>query len=152
MDMNNNELYEHVDHQRWLINNGFINDLHKDTLYLYGSIVHKDIQAVYLQINIEDKVIKYTLYVDSSLLKKLAKYKVISKSKNLFRMWQYKRMLQKEGNLDFNFILSRFVQDYCGPKWTVELVIDDFKNYVDGFEQQKTEDAGDTSSDQPPNA
>ena len=147
--MDNDQLYEHVDHQRWLINNGFVNDLHKDTLYLYGSIVHKDIQAVYVQIDIEAKVVKYQLYAPASLLKKMAKYQVISKSNNLFRMWQYKRLLHREGNLDFNYLLSRFVKDYCGPKWNADVIVDDFKNYTDGFEnQQERTDKADTKPDQ----
>lgn len=131
------ELNDHIDHQRWLLEHGFINDLHKDNLYMYGAIVHKDIQALQIDINAEKKLIVYELYCDKSLLKKVKKYERLSKSTGLFDLWRFRRMLIKEGNLNIEHILNNFVKDYCGPKWRAQLKLKDYREYKDGFEEQK---------------
>lgn len=131
------DLYDHIDHQRWLLENGFINDLHKDNLYMYGAIIHKDIQALQLNIDVSKKIVKYELYCDESLLKKIDKYKELSQSTGVFGLWRFKRVLLKEGNLNIKHMLDNFVKDYCGPKWKVQLSLKDYRDYKDGFEEQE---------------
>lgn len=133
------DLYDHIDHQRWLLEHGFINDLHKDNLYMYGAIVHKDVQALQIDIDPARKLVRYELYCDKSLLAKIKKYELLSKSNGLFGLWRFKRMLMKEGNLNIKHILNNFVKDYCGPKWRAELDLKDYRDYKDGFEEQQKE-------------
>lgn len=133
---------DHVDHQRWLIDNGFINDLHKDNLYMYGAIVHKHVEAVQVDIDVEKKLVSYDLYVDAKLLKRLDEYKELLKSSSIISLWRLKRLLKKEGSLDFHAILSKFVKDYLGPKWAVNMKIKNIKSYAEGFEQDATYDPG----------
>lgn len=127
------DLEEYVDQRRWLLNNGFIADDVKNQLFFCGSIVHKDVQAVELDINPENKLVAYSIYVNPDLIKKIEKYNVLSKSTSLWGMWRFKRLLQKEGALDFQQILNRCVKDYCGPLWTATTKIVDFNTYVDGL-------------------
>jgi hypothetical protein len=140
------DIYDHVGHQRWLIDNGFINDLHKDNLYMYGAIVHKDIQAVELQIDREKKLVTYILFVPTKLLNKINKYDMLAKrikaaldsgsSASIIDLWVFKRMIKKEGNLDFNHLINRFVKDYCGPKWKAEVEVKDLSLYEEGYKEQ----------------
>lgn len=133
---------DHIDHQRWLLDHGFINDLHKDNLYMYGAILHRNVQAVELDIDCNIKTVTYRIYCENRLLRKLDKYDKLSKSNSVIGLWRFKRLLEKEGNLNFKHLLGNFVKDYCGPKWKVELSLKSYKEYKDGFEeQQKQEDS-----------
>lgn len=134
-----NKLNEHIDHQRWLLENGFINDLHKDNLFAYGSVVHIDVKAVEVDVVVENKKIAYCLYVTSSLLKKIEQYRQLSTSTSIMGLWRFKRMLKKEGNLNLRHLLTGFVNDYCGPGWSVDLSLKDFRKYEEGFEEEKLE-------------
>lgn len=150
--MDNNEqptgnMNEHIDHQRWLLEHGFVNDLHKDNLFMYGSIVHRDVHAVQVDIDVEKKLITYDLYVKSSLFKKIDRYEQLSQSKSIIGLWRFKRMLKKEGNLNLKHLLNRFVSDYCGPKWSVDLRLKDFKEYEEGFEEKTGNDVADQQPD-----
>ena len=143
------DLHDHIDHQRWLLEHGFINDLHKDNLYMYGAIVHKDVYAVQLDIDPARKLVRYELYCATSLLKKIEKYKQLSESTGVFGLWRFKRMLLKEGNLNIQHILSNFVKDYCGPKWKAKLDLKDYRDYKDGFEEQEKVENNRESDKQP---
>jgi len=132
-----NDIHQHIDHQRWLLEHGFINDLHKDNLFMYGSIVHPDVEAVDMDIDIEKKLISYKVFVKSSLLTRIDKYKQLSQDTTVVGMWRFKRMLKKEGNLNLKHLLNQFVGDYCGPKWSVNLVLKDFKDYEEGFKAEE---------------
>jgi hypothetical protein len=127
-DMN---LEEYVDQHRWLLNNGLVNDNVKNQLFFCGSIVHREVQAVEVDINPDKRIVLYKIYVDKNLLKKIEKYRVLSKSTGLFDMWRFKRLLQKEGSLDFQKVLGKFVHDFCGPKWSVSVETVDFSVYID---------------------
>ena len=128
---------EHLDHQRWLMNNGLLNDLHKDTLYLYGTLVHKDVRAVELNIDIENKVLEYIIYIDHKLIKSYNLYNKLRYTSNIIDLFRLKRILKNKGNLNFMAILNSFIKDYCGPKWAIKLEIRDFSNYEEGFEEIK---------------
>jgi hypothetical protein len=138
---------EHLDHQRWLMNNGLLNDLHKDTLYLYGTLVHKDVLAVELSIDIEHKLLEYIIYVSPALLKSCMLYSRLQTTDSIIGLWRLKRLLKKKGNLNFMAILSGFVKDYCGPKWNVKLEIKDFGSYEDGFKGVDTGSKHGTDAD-----
>lgn len=134
--MDSKELVEFLDQQRWLLNNGLITDSVKNQLFFCGSIVHSDVQAVELSIVPETKLVEYVVYVPSDLIKKIDKYNKLSTSTSLFGMWKFKRFLNKEGALDFHGILSKFVTDFCGPKWKTNVTIVDFDKYSDAIEAQ----------------
>ncbi len=127
---------DHVDHQRWLIDNGFINDLHKDNLFVYGTLVHKQVEATEVRIDVENKLIDYDLYIGKNLRKKIARYEELSGSKTIIGLWLFKRMLKKEGNLNFLQVLNNFVRDYLGPKWRVTANMKDIETYEEGFKQE----------------
>jgi hypothetical protein len=93
------------------------------------------VQAVELSIEPENKKINYTIYVSSNTIRKIDKYNQLSASTSLFGMWRFKRLLKKEGSLDFHGILDKFVKDYCGPKWSTLVTIADFDKYVDSVEE-----------------
>lgn len=133
--MDQKELAEYIDQQRWLLNNGLVTDDVKNQLFFCGSIVHKDVQAVELQLEPDVKLVHYKIYVNSGLLKKVAKYNQLSRETNLFDMWRFKRLLKKEGSLDFQQILGKFVRDFCGSKWTTQVELIDFDYYVEGMSE-----------------
>lgn len=132
--MDSRQLIEYIDQQRWLLNNGLINDAAKNQLFLYGSIVHKEVKAVELDIEPSVFSIRYKIYVDNSLIKKIEKYNKYSKSTSLWGMWQFKRMLKNGDNLNFHHILNKFVKDFCGPKWTAEVDVINFDSYSESKE------------------
>lgn len=141
---------EYVDQRRWLLNNGFITDDVKNQLFFCGSIAHKEVQAVELDLEPEAKKVKYKIYVNSDLIKKISKYHVLSKSTSLFGMWRFKHFLKKEGALDFNQILNKLVRDFCGPTWSATVEVLDFNTYVEGLgEQSETAGIDQLSNQQP---
>lgn len=129
--MTERSVEEYLDQQRWLVNNGLFTDTAKDNLYLYGTLVHKDVQAVDAAIDPARRVITYTLYLPAGLLKKVALYESLKDSNGLWDMWRLRRLLKREGNLNFHAVLNRFVRDFCGDKWRAELKMEDVSAYVD---------------------
>lgn len=146
-DQKNINLEEYVDQRRWLLNNGLVTDDVKNQLFFCGSIVHKEVQAVEVKIEAEKKIVDYTIYVNKDLLKKIELYRVLSKSDSLFGLWRFKRLLKKEGSLDFQQILNSFVKDFCGPKWSVVVNTIDFETYVQDFEDYSGTSQSDQLSD-----
>lgn len=130
-------LEEYIDQRRWLLNNGLVTDDVKNQLFFCGSIVHKDVQAVELQIDVEKRVVNYTIYVDKPLLKRIQKYHELSKSDSLIGLWRFRRMLKREGSLDFAEILNKFVKDFCGPKWSATVDVADFETYIEEFGENR---------------
>ena len=146
MDKKEINLEEYVDQRRWLLNNGLVTDDVKNQLFFCGSIVHKEVQAVELDIDVDRKIVNYTIYVNGDLLSLIDKYNVLSKSDSLLGMWRFKRMLKKHGSLDFSAILNSFVRDFCGPKWSAIAKTVDFDSYIDGLgEQSEPERTGQQS-------
>ncbi len=131
--MDQKEIVEYMDQQRWALSHGIVSDAVKNQLFFCGSIVHKEVQAVELEIEPEKKSVLYRVYVDSALLKKIELYKKLSTSTSLFGMWRFKRLLKKEGALDFKQILNKFVKDFCGPTWSADVEVVDFAKYVDSI-------------------
>lgn len=146
--METNDIVKIMDSDRWLLNNGLVSDAVKNQLFFCGSIVHRDVQAVELKISPETKVVDYIIYVDKDLEKKIGKYKQLSTSNSLWGMWKFKRLLKKEGCLDFQNVLNSFVKDYCGPKWSAKAHVLSFDAYVDGIEAEDG-NAGASGSDKP---
>lgn len=134
--MDNRQLSEFIDQQRWLMNNGLISDSVKNQLFFCGSIVHKDVRAVELDIKPDSKLVEYTIYVDKDLIKKINKYRALSTSTSLFGLWKFKRFLKKEGSLEFQAILTKFVGDFCGQGWQTTVEVVDFDKYIDSLEVQ----------------
>ena len=143
-------LEEYVDQRRWLLNIGLIPDDVKNQLFFCGSIVHKEVQAVEVDIVPDNKLVKYKIYIEQDLIKKIELYNVLSKSTTLFGMWRFKRLLKKEGALDFQQVLNKFVKDFCGPKWSVSVEIVDFNSYVEELGEQSGTDGSSQQSNQLP--
>ena len=135
--MDDTNIDDHMDHQKWLLNNGFINDLHKDNLYMYGGIVHSGIKAVELDIAAMEKKVSYTLFCSKKLIKNISKWHTLKNSTNVLDLWGFKRLLKKEGTLDFNHLISGFVKDYCGPAWKIKIEIKGIHKYEEGPHKQE---------------
>jgi hypothetical protein len=127
--MSDQGINDHIDQQRWLISNGLFNDMHKDNLYLFGALVHKEVQAVELNIDIDNKMINYQVYCSKRLIGVLTKYKELEHSDKLLDLWKLKRILKKEGNLNFSILINGMVKNFCGPKWVVTVEVKDVKDY-----------------------
>jgi len=149
--MENTDITQMVDSDRWLLNNGLVSDNVKNQLFFCGSIVHRDVQAVEVSIRPETKLVDYIIYATPGLIKKIAKYNKLSTSKSLFGMWRFKRLLEKEGCLDLQKVLNSFVTDYCGPKWAAKASVISFDSYVDSLEAAENEDSRDGESNKSPN-
>ena len=133
------ELLQAVDHSRWLLNNGLANDVIKNQLFAYGGIAHPNILAVDLALDMENKCVKYDLFVDTKLLKKIKKFKELSESEGFWGLRKFKKMLIKEGNLHLDNILDNFIKDYCGRQWRTEIRILDYAEFVDSNEDVEDE-------------
>jgi hypothetical protein len=142
--MDTSSLEQLIDHQRWLLNSGLLNDEIKNQLFFCGSIVHRDVQAVECKIQPENKLVDYVIYVDKKLLKKIELYNTLSTNNTLIGMWRFRRLLKKEGSLNFQNVLGKFVSDYCGPKWVAKVQVRDFSEYVEGL----GDEGGNTTSGQ----
>jgi len=127
---------EHIDHQRWLINNNLANDLHKNTLFMYGAIVHRDVKAVELKLEFSTRSVQYTLYFDAKVLKMIELYRRLSASKSIIGLWRFKRLINKEGNLNLQHLLNTCVKAYCGANWHAELHLRDYTTYEEGFNRE----------------
>lgn len=121
-----------ISNHQWLINNGLLTDLHKDTLFMYGAMVHPDVVHVYCQIDVENKKVEYSLYVTKSLLNKYNKYLVLKDKTSIYHKWLLLRLLKKEqASLNFKSMLSRFVRDYCGEQWSTQCFIYPESDYTE---------------------
>jgi len=147
MDPKDMNLEEYVDQRRWLLNNGLVTEDIKNQLFFCGSIVHREVQAVEVQIEAERMLVEYRIYVDDNLLKKIKKYEVLSRSDSLLSLWRFKRLLKKEGSLDFQKVLDAFVKDFCGPKWKTHVTTVDFNNYVEELGEANETDGGSQQPD-----
>ena len=127
--MNEEEIIRRIDQQRWLINNGLISDSLKNQLFFCGSIVHKEVQAIEMAFVPEQKRVDYVIYLPLKVLNQVEKYEKLSKSTSLIGLWRFKRMLKKNGVLDFSTLLNQFVKDFCGPKWTATVVLKNYSEY-----------------------
>ena len=138
--MEKTDVTQIMDSDRWLLNNGLVSDTIKNQLFFCGSIVHKDVQAVEVRVTPERKLVDYIIYVTPGLLTKIAQYQKLSSSKSIFGLWRFKRLLKREGCLDFQKVLNSFVTDYCGPGWITQASILSFDAYVDGLEADNAHD------------
>ena len=148
--MEKKELEQFLDQERWLLNNGLLTDSVKNQLFFCGSIVHSEVQAVELEIHPEQKQVQYTVYINKDLLRKIELYKKLSTATSLFGMWRFKRFLKKNGAMDFQAILNKFVMDYCGPKWTAKVTVADFDVYVDNIGEESEPDGTSQSANKQP--
>ena len=144
------KLSQQIDQQRWLLNNGLITDTVKDQLFFYGSIIHPEVQAVEVKLEIESKCVDYTVFFTKKTLDKISKHNKLATSTSLFGMWRYKRFLKKEGTLNFQSMLSKFVGDFCGPNWSVKLTIADFDVYIDNIGVESETDGQSQSTNKLP--
>ncbi len=132
-----------LDTQRWLMNNGFLNDMVKDQLYMYGAIVHRNIEAVELDADVKptSRVVNYRLYISTSLLSKHKNFLELRDKESLWSLWKFRKILRKEGNLDFNKLISNFVNDFLGPSWESKVEVKDIAEYVDGYDEEEKQSA-----------
>lgn len=126
-----NQIFEHIDQQRWLLNNGLITDEAKNNIYVYGTLVHQDVKAVEVSIDIENRKINYSLYFSRSFINIYEKFLNLRNQTSLFSLLRLRFLLKRYGNLNIGGILKSFIMDYCGPKWSVSFELKDIKEYKD---------------------
>jgi hypothetical protein len=144
-------LSEMLNTQRWLLNNNLVPDSVKNQLFFFGSIIHKDVQAVEVKIRPEKKCVDYIIYVPKDILRKIEQYKKLSATKSLFGLWRFRRFLKREGVLDFNAMMNSFVRDFCGLNWTAIVNVADFDAYTDTLGVEGESAAGTSQQpNQPP--
>jgi hypothetical protein len=106
--------HEHIATQQWLINNGLLNDLHKDSLYMFGAILHPGVEAVELDIDVNKKVVSYQVFVSKSLYSLIHKHETLSKDDSIIGLWRCQRLIRKAGEPRVNNTLNARIKDYCG--------------------------------------
>lgn len=144
--MENNGLLDQLDHQRWLMNNGMFTESAKNNLYMYGSLVHTEVQAVALAIDPIKRELNYVIYFTSSTLSIKNKLDKLRFESSLIARWRFRNLLKKHGSMDFRSILQNFVNDYCGPNWKVNLKLDNINNYKEESELDISSESGGITS------
>ncbi len=117
--------------ERWRLESGLVSQDLQNNLFMYGSIIHRDVIALEMDIIIEKKEIKYKVYCPKKVLKKVDTFNKLRGTTSLFGLWRLRRLLKKEGNLDLPKILNNFVKDLCGPKWSASLTLLPDTDYKD---------------------
>lgn len=138
---------DELDHQRWLMNNGLFTQSSKNNLYAYGSLVHTEVQAVDLAIDIDSRTFTYTIYVPAFILKAKQDIDFLKSKKTLWSLFKLRRLIKKYGHLDFYPVLMNFILDYCGPNWKVNLIVDNIKNYKEPQELEVSRESGGVTKD-----
>ena len=111
-----------------------LTDVHKDNLFMFGSIIHSGIQAVEVDTDVNNHDIKYRVYVSSKLLSDYNSFhKKVSKG-SIWSLFWAKRLIKKHTFLDWETAINNFVHTYCGAKWTVSVKILPIKEYIDESE------------------
>lgn len=121
------EIQETIDNERWLMNNGLISDSAKNNIYVYAYLVNKGITAAEVDIRVESKTIDYNLYVKDNLLKAYDYYS--NRNTSWFSLIKSAYYVRKHGNLNFKMLLNRFIKDYMGPSWKVNLSVKKHSEY-----------------------
>jgi len=126
-----NNLAEHIDQQRWLMNNGLVTPATQDNLYAYGFFSHPQARNVLVTIDVKTRLVSYKIYLPVHILKLISKLEKYRKSNSIIDLFLARRLLKKEGNLDIKTILTKFVKDYCGPLWKIEVALFKESDYRD---------------------
>lgn len=137
--MNEEKITEIMDHIRWTLNNGIVTEIVKNNLYMYGSLVHKDVKALEVSIDPSTKTVDYTIYGQKAMLDTVARYYSMRDKTGIFDLWKLKRLLKKQGNLDVDRVLNGFVKDLCGPNWKATYKLKNISEYVEEIDGSETE-------------
>jgi hypothetical protein len=139
MTMDEKDLANYLDHQRWLINNGLLNPIVQDNLFMYGTLAHPDLKELDVSVDVLNKHINYILFFDTKMISAINKFNDLILKKNfwgILRLWFF---LKRHGNLDFKSPLQRMVSDYCGAKWTIDVQVKHVSEYQREFKQEWTQ-------------
>lgn len=117
-----------MDHQRWLINSGFANEMLNDNLYLFGIYLHPGIRNALVSIDISKKFVAYKIYVTKNLFNDYNKCKRLAKSPGkldairLKRLWRKHTENKKDpARLDIDVIINSHVKELCGSDWSTSI-------------------------------
>ena len=115
---------------RWSLNAGIMTDQIKDTLYGYAYLIHPDIKAAEVSIDLTVKAVDYKVYVSKKIYGCITAYRSNVQSGGIIALWKARRLVKKHGNLELEKVLKDFVNRFCGPGWSTNLTIDIDSNYV----------------------
>jgi hypothetical protein len=113
---------------RWMMDNGLVSDSVQQNLFGYACLCHPDVLYgdVEIKIDAEKRQVFYTIPLNKgyrsyvSYKKKMAK---LENATSLFGLWRKARLLKKHRLIDVEMILGRFVKDYLGDGWKVEVEV-----------------------------
>jgi len=135
-----------MDHQKWLINSGFANEMLNDNLYLFGIYLHPGIREALVSIDISNKFVAYKIYVTKSLLNDYNKCKRLAKSSGKLDAIRLKRLWRKHlGNkkdparLDIDMIINSHVKELCGSNWSTSIDLFSEDKYAKDLESIQNE-------------
>lgn len=119
-----------LDTDKWLLSNSLISIHLKNDLFVYGAIAHEHyIKAVKVAIDVQNKLVIYTLFIPKKVLSASKYIEKNITSSNILKLLKILFLNKKHGNLKFDTILNRFIKDRCGPDWSVQVTLENIKNY-----------------------
>jgi len=154
------EVRDVMDHQKWLINSGFANEMLNDNLYLFGIYLHPDIREALVSVDVGKKLVTYKIYVTKDLFNDFNKCKTLTKSSGKLNAIRLKRLWRKHmenkkdpARLDIDVIINSHVQELCGSNWSTSVSLLTEDKYKEDLEsiQNEVEQKGpepDRESDQ----
>lgn len=140
-----------MDHQKWLINSGFANEMLNDNLYLFGIYLHPGIREALVSIDIGNKFVAYKIYVTKSLFNDYNKCKKLAKTPGKLNAIRLKRLWRKHlenkkdpARLDIDVIINSHVKELCGSNWSTSIDLFTEDKYEKDLEsiQNETEQQG----------
>jgi hypothetical protein len=137
-----------IDHQRWLINSGFANDMLNDNLYLFGIYLHPGIREALVSLDISNKLVTYRIYVTQDLFNDFNMYKKLMRkpNKSKFNIIRLKRLWRKHfenkkdpARLDIDLIIDSHVKELCGDNWSTSISILSESEYAEDLKTFQNE-------------
>ena len=144
--MDNLKAQDVMDHQKWLINSGFANEMLNDNLYLFGIYLHPGIREALVSIDISNKFVAYKIYVTKGLFNDYNKCKKLAKSPGKLNAIRLKRLWRKHlenkkdpARLDIDIIINSHVKELCGSNWSTSIDLFPEDKYAKDLESIQNE-------------
>lgn len=119
-----------VSTDRWLVNNGLFSESIQQNLFGFACLSHPSVNhsTVKVVVDAENRNVSFEIGLSKGLLRyRLYKWiqNKLKGSRSLLCMWLHVKLLRRNILIDVEVILRKFVKDYLGNKWNVE--VDVFK-------------------------
>jgi hypothetical protein len=104
---------------RWSVNSGLVTGTAQTLLYSCAAMCHPAVRNVEMSLDVERKIIEYTLGLDSKDHAMFSKFKKLSTSDSIISLWRLRRMVRKQGSFDLQTLVKTEVNRILGEEWTV---------------------------------